>query len=443
MRGSLDARAEGSLADSPLGGEDLSMLVKSRWPILLIWMAVLPVGCTEEAPKGSVTTLPTAEVTTTTMVDPTQEIPDQRKVFELEGYPDAISGSLVPWDEVEPGWHLVVFDGSKIGEAGRRPVVLYLVSSPGIVYQVAGLPGTAQILDWAPGGRRAILAIQEREGPSLVLLDVVTGVWETIIEPGTSEGPIRAEFTRPNGRNLVRLTSGGEELQRVSIDGEILAVLAEKPSRGEAELDWLTAPEGGSFVVGDGTKIWSATLDGTVVEEFELPRSATCTPIRWIGDTIVLVGCRGVRYASPHDEYTQLWRFDIASGEGEALTPYTGNPRDFDEDDWGYSGAWTEGGQILFQRSSPCLPGDLNVMRSGEEQTLVWSPVEGMRLVDVVEVGNSEEYYVQTATRCDMSGSRLLRVDVAGRILSVVVSRQFEAIGVVDARGFTSPTAGQ
>jgi hypothetical protein len=164
-------------------------------------------------------------------------------------------------------------------------------------------------------------------------------------------------YSRPDGLNILgESTSGGRTtLARYTLSGTLAQVLDTWPSSvapaaslfGTAELE---APSG-TFVVVPGSAALSLVSNlGGVTGVLPLPVSAgaSCAPVRWWQDGVVLAECSGPGTAGP-----RLWLVPVSGARPTALTPQRGQ----DGPDYGDINGWQfSGGALYLQALASCGP---------------------------------------------------------------------------------------
>ena len=186
------------------------------------------------------------------------------------------------------GWSLVSYSAANRNDASKKgPLILYLVSPDGDVYEAANL-GTqgGRLEDWAPGSSRVLIL---RDASTAEVLDLETGasVGSFTLPPGV--GAMSATFTRPTGQNVVVSASRGAGgwLKRFSPTGQELATLlsATDPNvRPDGVIDfdptWIYSQDG-TFAVVSHNGLSRVSADGSTTTPIPLPAGTLeCWPIR-------------------------------------------------------------------------------------------------------------------------------------------------------------------
>jgi hypothetical protein len=285
-------------------------------------------------------------------------------------FPDALSRELVPWARVDGSWYLVPFDGSDAwGESAEtmmeRPVVLYLLNTRGIVYQLDEWPARTElsVMDWQPGGKNALLEVitpvpgefRWIAEAHLVRLEDMHSVSLERWNAGVDGVRVTYEFTRPTGRNLLRSSSDGtiERLERRSATGAFLATLAEQEhSEWKQPLAWLYRYDGIGVIVSGRDGLVAVSNTGERVRDLWQPAGMrVCAPNSWWdADTIVAVCTSEDPSVLPHEWFEELWLIDVDALGGRPLTDgYTRTAWDGENivGDGGIDAAWpTEAGVL-------------------------------------------------------------------------------------------------
>lgn len=241
------------------------------------------------------------------------------------GFPDALSGGLVPWPWVDDEWILFQFwPGS-----GQR-YALYLLSPEGDLYEVEEWDDTEigyfQFLDWRPDGQALLAAadLVPTADLDLVVFDLVDRT-RTTIHTAPWGDQLRASFTRPTGRDIVLDVNqaGRERIEVHRGDGSLFSVLVDRPDPGfdEPETTWLYGLGGTTVVVGDGDGLRLLDNHGALIRTLDTP-GVNCHPVHWWDDSTVVAGCtpQEVIDAVPISIYSQLWRVPIDGSPATALT---------------------------------------------------------------------------------------------------------------------------
>jgi hypothetical protein len=254
-----------------------------------------------------------------------------------------------------PGWALVLYSAAGTARPAAADT-LYLVAPTGRRYPLAQIPDTeasARLIAWSGDGTRALVALP---GGAVEQITLASGQMRRVSLPA---GVTVLGYTRPDGLNILgESTSGGRTtLARYTLGGTLARVLATWPSSatpaassvfGAAALE---APSG-TFVVVPGSAALSLVSNlGGVSGVLPLPvsRGASCAPVRWWGDGVVLAECSGPGTAGP-----RLWLVPISGARPTALTPQRGQ----NGPDYGDINGWQlpAGGALYLQALASCGP---------------------------------------------------------------------------------------
>jgi TolB protein len=280
-------------------------------------------------------------------------------------YPSALGRHLVPWDEVGPGWSLVLYDACS-GPGGTEQPVYYLVDPAGTRYEIAstplgyGIPGGTPTcmneagysviagapMDWAPAGAVAVVDIGCCAALSIDLLDLGTGELTSVAGSDFGDGT-RAGLTRPTGEQLVADTFiDTRTLARYDRQGHLQTVLAERPLYAEdpSSLAWLYRPDGTQLVIG-GPPPQLIANDGTVVRELADVPAQACDPKHWWDDATVVAACRAPS-DSPDTMVESVWLVPLDGSAAQQLATGTACAPGI----CGYTDAWRVGDVTVVQR---------------------------------------------------------------------------------------------
>lgn len=377
----------------------------------------------------------------------------------VDPYLPAASGrSQVPWAEVGPGWHVVLYDSSKAdptseAEVREGPAVLYLVDDSGVLYEVGVWPaGSYPALVDATANSALIVRTGATVDDTLYeVVDLLTGTVSDVYEVGWPESSYvntwpHAALTRPTGANTVVLRSDGSDewLERRSPDGTVITTVYTQPLvEGERSLSWLYAPTGTSLVVAHHGGIAEVSNDGSTVNELWLPQDTRCDPVRWWDADTFLAACYGRGPASaPADEYGdpalwygKLWLLETDGSGGVPLTEFPPYPPIVV--DFGYSDAWPTATGTFLQWSGDCGASQVATLNPDGTGTFLDIALpagliaDGVAMVDIV----GDRMAVHGWQGCDASVGSLFTVDLNGGNLDVLVSAIGDARGVVDVVG--------
>ncbi len=363
-----------------------------------------------------------------------------------ENVPEARQADEIPWDEVGPGWHVVLYDSSRAnptgpGDVSERPVIAYVVSPNGDLYQAATWPvgeGPYSIADTA--GFRFLGVGSSPDWQAVhMLVDLETGSSALVSVPdtGTLDGPWPlAGLTRPTGKHLIVWNSDGttEWLDRQSYDGTKLSRLFSQPYTGWSHtLSWLYGYEGSTVVVGHAGGVAYVDIGGEVIRELAAPGDAICEPVRWWDANTVLARCR---QDDPSLYHFQLWLIRTDGAEPQALTAPDPNP---DVVDFGFVDAWPTADRTLLQWAGDCGASQLETLQpldgTGSWLETPWMEgIDGYRLVDVVDGVAT----IHAWRGCDASEGTLDAMTVDGSLVRHLVPIVGDARGVIDAAGLAT-----
>jgi len=264
------------------------------------------------------------------------------------------AASAAPLPPVGPGWALVLY--SAAGTAHRSAAdTLYLVAPDGRRYPLARIPDTdasARLIAWSGDGTRALAGLP---GGAVEQVTLAGGQVRRVSLPA---GVTVLGYTRPDGLSILgESTSGGvTTLARYTLGGALARVLATWPSSavsaasalfGAAALE---APSG-TFLVVPGSAALSLVSNlggGSGVLPLPVGRGASCAPVRWWRDGVVLAECSGPGIAGP-----RLWLAPVSGARPTALTPQRGQ----NGPDYGDINGWRlPGGALYVQALASCGP---------------------------------------------------------------------------------------
>lgn len=426
-----------------------------RLIVLGALLAVVAGACSPEG-SPSTTTTPTttttiAATTTTAPPDTTTTLPDQ--VTTDPNLPEARGRNSIPWDEVGPGWYLVMYDPSRAepsgeGDIREGPPVLYLVNLAGDKYEIAAWePGAYPALADATPHTALVARSGEVDETIYEVVDLATGAVSTAYSVKFPESSLIstwpfASLTRPDGANLVvhRVDDDTEKLERWDRNGTVLSVIFDQPYvEGETDIGWLYEIEGTSVVVSHHDGMTLVSNQGEILDDLWVPDDARCDPVRWWDVDTFLAVCYGYAPGSApvddtgalHDHYGRLWLIDTDGSPGTALTELSDEPPIIV--DFGFHDAWPAEDDTILQWSGDCGASAVATLNDDGTGSFieVTTPAEvvadGVRLIDVAN-GQMTLYGWQG---CDGWIGTLFTTDLDGNHLNTLVS----VIG--DARGVT------
>jgi len=261
------------------------------------------------------------------------------------------AASAAPLPPVGPGWTLVLYSAAGVTDRSG-PDTLYLVDPAGTRYpvaQVADSGASAQLVGWSGYGTRALVGLP---GGTVEQITLASGRVRKVSLPA---GVTVLGYTRPEGLGILgESTSGGvTTLARYTLRGALARVLATWPSSAATALFGVAALEApsGTFLVVPGSAALSlVSSHGGVSGVLPIPvsRGASCAPVRWWRDGVVLAECSGPGTAGP-----RLWLVPASGARPAALTPQRG----LDGPDYGDINGWrVPGGGLYVQALASCGP---------------------------------------------------------------------------------------
>ena len=261
------------------------------------------------------------------------------------------AASAAPLPPVGPGWTLVLYSAAGVTDRSG-PDTLYLVDPAGRRYPVAQIKdsgASAQLVGWSGDGTRALVGLP---GGAVEQITLASGRVRKVSLPA---GVTVLGYTRPEGLGILgESTSGGvTTLARYTLRGALARVLATWPSSAATALFGVAALEApsGTFLVVPGSAALSlVSSHGGVSGVLPIPvsRGASCAPVRWWRDGVVLAECSGPGTAGP-----RLWLVPASGARPAALTPQRG----LDGPDYGDINGWrVPGGGLYVQALASCGP---------------------------------------------------------------------------------------
>ena len=264
------------------------------------------------------------------------------------------AASAAPLPPVGPGWTLVLYSAAGVTDRSG-PDTLYLVDPAGTRYpvaQVADSGASAQLVGWSGYGTRALVGLP---GGAVEQITLASGRVRKVSLPA---GVTVLGYTRPEGLGILgESTSGGvTTLARYTLRGALARVLATWPSSAAAAatalfgVAALEAPSGTFLVVPGSAALSLVSSHGGVSGVLPIPvsRGASCAPVRWWRDGVVLAECSGPGTAGP-----RLWLVPASGARPAALTPQRG----LDGPDYGDINGWrVPGGGLYVQALASCGP---------------------------------------------------------------------------------------
>jgi hypothetical protein len=266
------------------------------------------------------------------------------------------SASAAPPPSAGPGWALVLYSTAGITTAHRSAAdTLYLVAPSGLRYPLAQIPdsdASARLIAWSGDGTRALA---ELPSGAVEQITLAGGQMSRVSLP---TGVTVLGYSRPDGLGILgESTSGGvTTLARYTLGGALARVLATWPSSsavsaatavfGTAALE----ARSGRFVVVPGSAALTlVSSHGGASGVLPLPVSsgASCAPVRWWTDDVVLAECSGPGIAGP-----RLWLVPTSGDRPAALTPQRGQ----NGPDYGDINGWRLDGALYVQALASCGP---------------------------------------------------------------------------------------
>ena len=339
------------------------------------------------------------------------------------------------------GWSLVSYNAADVGDASKNgPVILYLVSPDGDVYEVANL-GTdgGRIVAWAPGSPRVLIlrgTDQGRYFRTVEVLDLETGasVGSFPLPPGVEA--MSATFTRPTGQNIVVSAAGGANgwLKRFSPTGQELATLlsATDPNvrpDGIINFDptWIYGQDG-TFAVVNYHGLSRVTADGATTTPIPLPAGTLeCWPIRWWDGSQLLARCTddlGPDAADPsflRRTSDNMWLISMTGQLPQRLSSYVSK----DGFDYGIDDVWDVAGTRYAWWARICPEDSFGVLDASGTYTMLMNNVHA--------VGHRGTTFVAWHyTACGDPGiSELVFVNGSDGSNRVILPQVGHAVGVV------------
>ncbi|HVT67928.1 MAG TPA: hypothetical protein VHF26_09285 [Trebonia sp.] len=262
--------------------------------------------------------------------------------------------SAAPLPAVGPGWALVLYSTAGVTRPAAADT-LYLVSPAGRQYPLGPVPdatASARLIAWSGDGTRALVGLP---GGVVEEITLASGEVRRVALPA---GVTAVGYTRPDGLGILgESTSGGvTTLARYTLDGALARVLATWPSSAAPAASAvfgtaaLAAPSGTFLVVPGSAALSLVSSHGGVSGTLPLPvsRGASCAPVRWWRDGVVLAECSGPGTAGP-----RLWLVPVSGARPTPLTPQRGQ----NGPDYGDINGWRlPGGALYLQALASCGP---------------------------------------------------------------------------------------
>ena len=380
----------------------------------------------------------------------------------------------VPWSQVGPGWTVAMWSPAAGTMPGEQPapgqptyansaMTLYLVDPAGGRYLITRFPvpgdkGNPDLVDWSGDGARALFYARYATPPTVVSVDLHTGVQTTIPVAKSSDIPAgsAARYSRPDGKAVLVSTD---------FNGATPGTLNRLDMAGHLQLSYPTAQLGGAgqfsgayLESADGTQLVLGTAnlgnhlvprtdnslvvvrnDGTIVATLPAPMpGARCAPVRWWSSTVVLAHCMNLRTAA-----SLLWEVPLDKTAPTALTAVnSGQESDpgFGHD-LGDTDAWQLPSGTFLQSEGACGSMFLSRLAADGHSTKVSVPgVDNDRSVGVVGVSGDHTKLVLMAAMSCGPGMSLLTYDPATNASSELQGPPVNGGTVIVARPYPPRT---
>jgi hypothetical protein len=396
-------------------------------------------------PSPMVTASPTAAATAagsaTATATPTATPGPLGPVHSGPNVPSATSRSYIPWSEVGPGWHVVLYDTSTFDGTYVGYVLLYLVSPAGTRYEVTYFSAGAKaqrITDVRPDGTAAIVEWDDplSHEPRWYNVDMAHGVmrylYSATYPESTHATSYHVQFTRPTGEHIVVYRNDGTKqwLESRTYPGSVLATLYSEPViSGGPDLQWLYGQTGTTVLVKHHGGIAYVSNSGTLINEVWIPMDHECDPVKWWDTDTFLAACRGGPAVSPHDHYNQLWLLETNGSAGVPLTAIPSGPIDIV--DFGYISAHRLGGSAtLLQWRGDCGTAQVRQLQpDGSGKAVSWPWLVGAHGYEITAVSGSQMGIYQWKT-CGRDWGSLALSTTTGTFVRQLVPLTGEALGV-------------
>ena len=331
------------------------------------------------------------------------------------------------------GWSLVSYSAANRNDAQENgPVILYLVSPDGDVYEAANL-GTdgGWLEDWAPGSSRVLIL---RNPGTAEVLDLETGASVGVVTLPPGVGVMSATFTRPTGQNIVVSAAGGANgwLKRFSPTGQELATLlsATDPNvrpDGIINFDptWIYGQDG-TFAVVNHRGLSRVTADGSTTTPIPLPAGTLeCWPVRWWDGAQLLARCNddlGPDPDNPSSRRTSsnMWLISMTGQLPQRLSSHVSK----DVTDVGITNIWDVAGTRYAQWGDDCGGAPFGVLGSSGTVTALTQDVTA-----VAHWGTMFE--ARYNKNCGDPGSELVFVNGSDGSTRMILPRVGHAVGVL------------
>jgi len=232
--------------------------------------------------------------------------------------------SQVPWRKVGAGWALAQYTQGTV--AAAKAMKLYLIDPSGgkyLLYTWRASQNPWELIGWSGDKTRALFG-QDSIGPKpMRQLVLATGRLMQPFRLPAKVTPIG--YTSPDGNSILAVDDG---LARYSLRGKFQARLI----KGNQHDIALSAPNGSSYVVSNGTGVDLVSSRGGIVRSLPVPgtdaKLGGCTPVRWWKPSTALVTC------TPKSDAARLWLVPVS---GAAPRPLR---RNLKKPNLGYLDAW-------------------------------------------------------------------------------------------------------
>ena len=340
------------------------------------------------------------------------------------------------------GWSLVSYSAADLNDAHENgPLILYLVSPDGDVYEAANL-GTdgGWLEDWAPGSSRVLILRGPSQGRNgfgtAEVLDLETGasVGSFTLPPGV--GARSATFTRPTGQNLVVSAAGGANgwLKRFSPTGQELATLLSAtdpnlPPDGIINFNptWIYSQDG-TFAVVNHNGLSRVTADGSTTTPIPLPAGTLeCWPVRWWDGAQLLARCDddlGPDAADPsflRRTSSNMWLISMTGQLPQRLSSHVSK----DVTDVGITNIWDVAGTRYAQWGDDCGGAPFGVLGSSGTVTALTQDVTA-----VAHWGTTFAAWYNIS--CGDPGSELVFVNGSDGSTRMILPQVGHAVGVLE-----------
>ena len=308
-----------------------------------------------------------SQAVTTTTVGPTTTT-TLAPVTTHPGLPSALSRSLIPMDDIDEGWVVVIYSADTTSPYADGPSVMYLVSPEGDRYELAAFQAGGsepdQVGNLSNNGTHVVTVLSDQVSHDtyVMSLDIATGSQRVI---QYVEGGVSISTTLPTGRDVVILhttfSPTMDNLEVYRVNGSRFADIISLPSQFPG-LTWLYGLDGTYLLVGDTTGLLVYSNDGTYVRSLDTP-PGYCEPVRWWDETTILAACIPQDVLDNLGFYHVLWLIPLDGSPGQPLTAPP--PANWDVVEFGHADAWRAGGQTILQWWGDCAARGIQVLQPG------------------------------------------------------------------------------